>query len=40
MSRDFIELYDDCGDIVEDCENYRVLGTWNYCPKCRAKVVG
>lgn len=29
-----------CGDIVEDCENYRVLGTWNYCPKCRAKVVG
>lgn len=29
-----------CGDIVEDCENYRVFGTWNYCPKCRAKVVG
>lgn len=29
-----------CGDIVEDCENYRVSGTWNYCPKCRAKVVG
>lgn len=29
-----------CGDTVEDCENYRVSGTWNYCPKCRAKVVG
>ena len=29
-----------CGDTVEDCENYRVSGTWNYCQKCRAKVVG
>lgn len=29
-----------CDDTVEDCENYRVSGTWNYCPKCRAKVVG
>lgn len=29
-----------CGDTFEDCENYRVSGTWNYCPKCRAKVVG
>lgn len=29
-----------CGDTVEDCENYRVSGTWNYCPKCGAKVVG
>lgn len=29
-----------CSDTVEDCENYRVSGTWNYCPKCRAKVVG
>lgn len=29
-----------CGDTVEDCENYRVFGTWNYCPKCGAKVVG
>lgn len=28
-----------CGDTVEDCENYRVSGTFNYCPKCRAKVV-
>jgi hypothetical protein len=29
-----------CGDTVEDCENYRVSGTWSYCQKCRAKVVG
>lgn len=28
-----------CGEIVEDYEGYRVMGTWNYCPKCRGKVV-
>ena len=28
-----------CGEIVEDYEWYRVIGTWNYCPKCRRKVV-
>ena len=28
-----------CGVTVEDCEGYYVNGTWNYCPKCRRKVV-
>lgn len=28
-----------CGEIVEDYEWYRVIGTWNYCPKCRRKVM-
>lgn len=28
-----------CGCRVEDCEGYYVHGTWNYCPKCRRKVV-
>lgn len=28
-----------CGVTVEDCEGYYVHGTWNYCPKCRRKVV-
>ena len=28
-----------CGVTVEDCEGYYVYGTWNYCPKCRRKVV-
>lgn len=28
-----------CGHAVEDYEGYRVLGTWNYCPNCGAKVL-
>lgn len=28
-----------CGEIVEDCEGYRVTGTFNYCPECGAEVV-
>lgn len=28
-----------CGCKVEDEEHYHVSGTWNYCPKCRRKVV-
>lgn len=28
-----------CGEIVEDYEGYRITGTFNYCPKCRRKVV-
>lgn len=28
-----------CGVTVEDCEGYYVHGTWNFCPKCRRKVV-
>lgn len=28
-----------CGCRVEDCEGYYVKGEWNYCPKCRRKVV-
>lgn len=28
-----------CGVTVEDCEGYCVHGMWNYCPKCRRKVV-
>lgn len=28
-----------CGEIVEDCEGYRVTGTFNYCPKCGREVV-
>lgn len=28
-----------CGETVEDYEGYRVFGTWNYCPKCRRKVM-
>ena len=28
-----------CGCRVEDCEGYYVKGTWNFCPKCRRKVV-
>lgn len=30
-----------CGCTVEDYEGYRIFGinTWNYCPKCRRKVV-
>lgn len=27
-----------CGEIVEDCEGYRVKGTFNYCPNCGAEV--
>lgn len=30
----------ECGEKVEDREGYHVKGTWNYCPGCRAKVVG
>lgn len=29
----------DCGHVVEDCEGYRVRGTWNYCPQCGAEVL-
>lgn len=29
----------ECGEIVEDYEGYRITGTFNYCPKCRRKVV-
>lgn len=28
-----------CGCRVEDCEGYYVKGTWNFCPKCRRRVV-
>lgn len=28
-----------CGEMVQDYECYRVLGTWNYCPGCGRKVV-
>ena len=28
-----------CGELVEDCEGYRVKGTFNYCPNCGAEVV-
>lgn len=28
-----------CGCRVEDCEGYYVKGEWNYCPKCRRKVM-
>lgn len=28
-----------CGVTVEDCEGYRVNGTWNFCPGCGRKVV-
>ena len=28
-----------CGEIVEDCEGYRITGTFNYCPKCGREVV-
>ena len=27
------------GEIVEDCEGYRVTGTFNCCPKCGREVV-
>lgn len=27
-----------CGELVEDCEGYRVKGTFNYCPNCGAEV--
>lgn len=29
----------ECGNIVEDCEGYRVNGEFNYCSKCGAVVV-
>lgn len=28
-----------CGCVVEDCGGYYVKGEWNFCPKCRKKVV-
>ena len=28
-----------CGELVEDCEGYRIKGTFNYCPKCGREVV-
>lgn len=28
-----------CGDLVEDCEGYRITGTFNYCPNCGAEVM-
>lgn len=28
-----------CGGIVQDYDCYRVLATWNFCPKCGRKVV-
>lgn len=27
-----------CGELVEDCEGYRVKGTFSYCPNCGAEV--
>lgn len=29
----------ECGNMVEDCEGYRVSGEFNYCSKCGAVVV-
>lgn len=29
----------ECGNIVEDCEGYRIIGEFNYCSKCGASVV-
>lgn len=29
----------ECGNIVEDCEGYRIIGEFNYCSKCGARVV-
>lgn len=29
----------ECGNTVEDCEGYCVIGTFNYCSKCGASVV-
>lgn len=28
-----------CGELVEDCEGYRITGTFNCCPKCGREVV-
>lgn len=28
-----------CGETVEDCEGYRITGTFNYCPKCGREVM-
>lgn len=30
----------ECGNLIEDCEGYRVEGTFNYCSKCGAVAVG
>lgn len=29
----------ECGNVVEDCEGYRISGEFNYCSKCGARVV-
>lgn len=29
----------ECGELVEDCEGYRITGTFNCCPRCGAEVV-
>lgn len=29
----------ECGNIVEDCEGYCVIGTFNYCSECGRVVV-
>ena len=29
----------ECGNMVEDCEGYRVNGEFNYCSKCGREVV-
>lgn len=29
----------ECGNMVEDCEGYRISGEFNYCSKCGAVVV-
>ncbi len=29
----------ECGELVEDCEGYRITGTFNCCPKCGREVV-
>lgn len=29
----------ECGNMVEDCEGYRIIGEFNYCSKCGADVV-